>query len=327
MIDAFYYELLKANNDVNVILNGDDIAEIISSTNIIEDAIDMLQTISIVAMQDSFLDVFVKICDYKDRQGYKYFEDVIRLYVQYVEQGRIKGMGEISDDKLMEIFLLKFFTTDRSPVHQLSLLIYIIGLISLKNREGLQDRHEKLMAMIPDEISDDYQNANRFKSLMDFEIERIDYRLQSLSYGKEISVPPKSEAFNLTRFVDEAVKKMTIGEVKKLLDGLSDYDLVNTMDAISGESRKKLFDKMGYESAARLSQKVSVFSVMLDAENDDIFSHEETQMDLRNRILPSIKRAAETVIIVTGNRFEYRRRQNGRNQKRITGNGKRAKKD
>ncbi|WP_026522733.1 hypothetical protein [Butyrivibrio sp. VCB2001] len=328
MIDAFYYELRKANNDISIILNGDDIEEKKSSMNIIEDAIDMLQTISIVAMQDSFLDVFVKICDYKGRQGYKDFEEVVGLYAQSVEHERLNGAKDISDDRLMEIFLLKFFTADRSPALQLSLLIYFIGLISLKNREGLQERHEKLMTMIPDVISADYLNGMHFKVLMDFENERIDDRLQSLSYGNEISIPPQSEAFNLTRFVDEAVKKMTIGETKELIEGMSDYDLVNTMDVISGISRKKLFDNMEHEKAAHLSQKVFIFSVILDAEKDNICSRDEMQMDFRSRILPSIRKAVAIVIMATGNRFDYRRREHdGKDKKRVTGNGKRAKKD
>lgn len=65
--------------------------------------------------------------------------------------------------------------------------------------------------------------------------------------------------------------------------------------------------------AAWLSQKVFVFSVILDAHESDEFSCEETKHDFVNRILPSIRNAVEAIITVSGNRLEYmRKNENGK---------------
>ncbi len=320
MNDAFYLELRKANNEVNAILNGNNIEEKIRIISLIEDCIDMLQTISIIVTQDTFLDAEIKLGEYESNPGHKDFSMLFDMYIEQVEIKSIRGAEEIDDARLMDLFLFKCISSEREPALQLSLLIFIMGFMSIKNKETLLFRHERMMSMIPDQITYDYLKNKRFSALKDFEIERISDRIMSLSYGSEISLSGDDEGFSLVRFVDETIEEMTKGESQKLIKLLSEDDLVNTMDVISGESRKKLFDNMEYEYAAWISNKIMIFAVISDAQESSIFSKSEVDGDLNNRILPSVRRAIETMITISGKRLKFKRRDdNERDQKRVTG--------
>lgn len=320
MNDAFYLELRKANNDVNAILNGKNIEEKIRTIRIIEDCIDMLQTISIIVTQDTFLDAEIKLNEYESNPGYKDFTMIFDLYIEYVEIKSIRGTEEIDDARLMELFLLKCISSEREPALQLALLIFVMGFMSIRKKETLLFRHERMMSIIPDQIAFDYIKNKRFSALKNLEIERISDRIMSLSYGSKIALPSDAEGFDLVRFVDETIEEMTKGESQKLIKQLSEEDLVNTMDIISGESRKKLFDNMEYEYAAWISNKILIFAVISDAKEDGIFAKSEIDGELNNRILPSVRRTIETMITISGKRLKFKRRtDNERNQKRITG--------
>ncbi len=320
MNDALYLELRKSNNDVNAILNGNNREEKIRIISLVEDCIDMLQTISIIVTQDTFLDAKIKLGEYKSNPSYADFSMLFDMYIEQVEIKSIRGIEEIDDVRLMELFLLKCISSEREPALQLSLLIFIMGFMSIRNKETLLFRHERMMSMIPDQISYDYLKNKRFSKLKNFEIERISNRIMSLSYGSEVSLSGDVEGFSLIRFVDETIEEMTKGESQKLIKQLSEEDLVNTMDVISGASRKKLFDNMEYEYAAWISNNIIIFAVINDAQESSIFSEEEVDEDLNNRILPSVRRTIETMITISGKRLKFKRRDdNERNQKRITG--------
>ncbi len=320
MNDAFYLELRKANNDVNAILNGKNIEEKIRTIRIIEDCIDMLQTISIIVTQDTFLDAEIKLNEYESNPGYKDFTMIFDLYIEYVEIKSIRGTEEIDDARLMELFLLKCISSEREPALQLALLIFVMGFMSIRKKETLLFRHERMMSIIPDQIAFDYMKNKRFSALKNLEIERINDRIMSLSYGSKIALPSDAEGFDLVRFVDETIEEMTKGESQKLIKQLSEEDLVNTMDIISGESRKKLFDNMEYEYAAWISNKILIFAVISDAKEGGTFAKSEIDGELNNRILPSVRRTIETMITISGKRLKFKRRtDNERNQKRITG--------
>lgn len=308
MNDAFYLELRKANNDVNAILNGKNIEEKIRTIRIIEDCIDMLQTISIIATQDTFLDAEIKLNEYESNPGYKDFTMIFDLYIEYVEIKSIRGTEEIDDARLMELFLLKCISSEREPALQLALLIFVMGFMSIRRKETLLFRHERMMSIIPDQIAFDYMKNKRFSALKNLEIERISDRIMSLSYGSKIALPSDAEGFDLVRFVDETIEEMTKGESQKLIKQLSEEDLVNTMDIISGESRKKLFDNMEYEYAAWISNKILIFAVISDVQECSIFAKSEVDGELNNRILPSVKRTIEAMITISGKRLKLKRR-------------------
>ncbi len=307
MKGAFYLELRKANNDLNAILNGDNFEEKLRVIKIIEDSIDMIQALSIVITQDSFLDAEIKLNDYKESPCYKDLEMVFDIYIEHVEIN-IRELEEIDDNNLMELFLLKCISLEREPALQLSLLIFIMGFMSLKNKETLLFRHERLMSMIPDAISADYVKNGRLKALNDFRRERINNNILSLSIGKEISLSGNDVGFSLVRFVDEAIAEMTKGETKKLTDQLTEQDLINVMDVISGESRKRIFDSMEYEYAAWISNKIMIFAVINDAQKGFYFTKSETDGEINNRIIPSVRRTIETIITISGKRMKYCRR-------------------
>ncbi len=183
-----------------------------------------------------------------------------------------------------------------------------MGFMSLKNKETLLFRHERLMSMIPDAISADYVKNGRLKALNDFRRERINNNILSLSIGKEISLSGNDVGFSLVRFVDEAIAEMTKGETKKLTDQLTEQDLINVMDVISGESRKRIFDSMEYEYAAWISNKIMIFAVINDAQKGFYFTKSETDGEINNRIIPSVRRTIETIITISGKRMKYCRR-------------------
>lgn len=328
MKDIFYLELQKANNALTSILNGDDPKRKLKAIDTVEESIDMFQILSIVMTEDSFLDAEIKVSDFEKTPGFKDFKMVFDLYIEFVE---IKGMGcggEIDDEHLLELFMLKTIFSERPPEMQLSLLIFVMGFMSLKNRETLLFRHEKFMAVIPNQISSHYLKNARFAAIKDFEIERIGDRLLTLSCGNTIAVPQGAEGFNLVTFIDETLQEMTIGEVKKLVSQASDDDLLNVMSVISGAGRKKILDNADYENAAWISRRVNVFSIFADAVRGKIFSKDEVWGDYRNRILPSVRRMIEIMITITGKRLKYtRRKDNERNQKRIKETVKRTEKD
>ena len=161
MNDIFHIELRKANVGINKILAGNDVNEIFSTIETIEDGIDVIQTVSTAMDQSTFLDALILLDDYAEKPWIDAISDIIDVYISHVERGKIMTGEMIDDDKLMGLFMAKCLASDDGPITQFMRLLTAVACVSLKNGETLQKRHDRLMTMLPNDIAADYEKSRR----------------------------------------------------------------------------------------------------------------------------------------------------------------------
>ena len=107
MNEVYYAELAKAQKQINEILKSDDYDEIVRITELLEDCVDLIQTISIVLERATFLDAYIKIGDYADKASIGEISDIFQIYINDVEIAKLSSDDEISDEKLLKRFTAK----------------------------------------------------------------------------------------------------------------------------------------------------------------------------------------------------------------------------
>lgn len=302
MNDVFYDELKKAQDRINEILLGDDYDEMVRTTALLEDTMDLIQTIAIVLERATFLDAYIKIEDYTDKPSIGEIADIFQIYIDNVELVKFQGNEAISDDKLLEMFMAKCLEHNNS-VTMMSMFISTAACMSLKNKESFETRYERLVSMLPDKIRQAYEQ-DRLSNLEQIYNKGVIMNFETLRKG-EILFPKNVAGYSLVRFVDESINEMNQGEVGVFAAILPEEDLVNVMGVISGESRKKIMDSLDYENTFRISQKVFLYSFTVEGKKAGILPDEEIYSELQEYVLPSIKKAIERIIIITDGKFKY----------------------
>ncbi len=291
MNDRFYIEVTNITNSINRILNGNDIKEKISVTSKIKDAIDGVLEKFVIAECDSVLDLLMNIePDDPDTEADETLDDMIADYVNLVEMERLKGRIGISDNDLIDKYLINYYSKCSDGAFAMAILVYIMGIISIKNKDSLEEAHEKIMSIIPGDIKEDYNKERRFKRIQFLELRKKSGIISDL-YTGSFSVPKSVPGYETALFVEDSINDMTDGLAEKIANALSDPDLVNILDALSGNARKKLLENMSKERALQLSKKVVVFSFLVDSAKEGIFTEDEVNKDFTERILISLKNA------------------------------------
>lgn len=306
MNDLFYAELVNAQKQINKILAGDDYDEIVRITNILEDTMDLIQTIVIVMERASFLDAYMKIGDYTDKPSIGEMADIFQIYIDNVELACLKDNKEMCDEELYRLFTMKCVEKERDPVTMLSMLMAATACMAVKHKVFFDARVEKLLSMLPEDIRYAYEKEGRIKKLELIYEQGVIMNYETLRRG-EILFPKKLPGYSLVKFVDESLNEMKTGEIAILAALLQDEDLVNVMEVISGNGRKKIMDSLEYEDTLRISKKVILFSFIIDGKKEGILQNDEIYTDLHEIVIPSIKKAIEKILIITDGKFKYQR--------------------
>ena len=77
--EVYYAELAKAQKQINEILKSDDYDEIVRITELLEDCVDLIQTISIVLERATLLYAYIIIGDYSDKASIGEMSDIFQI--------------------------------------------------------------------------------------------------------------------------------------------------------------------------------------------------------------------------------------------------------
>ncbi len=165
MNDNFYMELGCAYTEINKVLSSEDYDKAFLTIAMVEDIIDMVQTISIVMEKATFLDAYIKIGDYSEKPFIDEIADIFEIYVSQVEIGKMKCNEVISNEELLGLFMEKCMALDADPIMKLAVLISTVACISMKNKDSFEVRQKKIMAILPKIVVADYEKTNRFEEL------------------------------------------------------------------------------------------------------------------------------------------------------------------
>lgn len=176
--------------------------------------------------------------------------------------------------------------------------------MSLKYKEFFAIRYERLVGMLPDCIQHDYRKKDSIEKLEKMYNTGVIMNYETLCQG-EILFPKKLVGYSLIKFIDEAINGMDKSEISIFSALFPETDLVNIMGVISGNARKKIMDSLEYEDVFRISQKVFLFSFMVEGKRDGIFSKEEINSELYESVIPSARDAVEQIIMLTSGKFKY----------------------
>lgn len=306
MNDSFYIELRKAHAEINKILSGNHIDEVFTAMEAIEDSVDMIQIVSIVMEQSTFLDAFIKLGDYSEKSCIEGISCIFEIYISQAELGKVKTGEELDDNALMDLFMVKCLALADEPVMQLVRLLTLVACISLKNGEQLQERHNRLMALLPADIASDYENSDRLEKLQQMSAEGVILNLETLSHGN-VLFPRNLVGYSYVKFVDEALQEMNDGEIRMLIALLQEQELTNVMGVISGKSRKKIMYSLKREDLLRMSQNIRLLTYSFEGEKEGIIREGETYNSIREEIIPAVLKAIEKIIVITGSKFKYTR--------------------
>ncbi len=304
MNDNFYMELRCAYTEINKVLCSEYYDEALRTIAMVEDIVDMVHTISIVMEQATFLDAYMKIGDYSEKPFIDEISDIFELYVSHVEIGKMKCDEVISNEELMDLFMEKCMALDEDPIMKLAVLISSVACISLKNKDSLEVRQKKIMAMIPEIIVADYEKTSRFEEIKRLSKEGVILNFETLSRG-EILFPKKLVGYSYVRFIDETIQEMDKNEIQVLVALLYEEDLINVMSVLSGKGRKKIMSSLEYENLFRISKKVFLFTYSLEGEKEGIFQDAEIYNSIHEELTPSFIRVIEKILIVVGSKFKY----------------------
>lgn len=306
MNDNFYMELRSAYTEINKILCGEYYDEAIRTIEMVSDIVDMVQTISIVMEQTTFLDAYMKIGDYSEMPFIDEISDIFEIYVSHVEMGKMKYDEVISDEALMDLFMMKCMALDNEPIMKLAVLISSVACISMKNKDSLETRQKKIMAMLPEIIVVEYEKSNRFDELKKASQKGVILNFETLSRG-DILFPRKLVGYSYVRFIDETLCEMNKTEIEMLTALLYEDDLINVMSVLSGKARKKIMNSLEYEELFRISKKVFLFTYSLEGEKEGIFQDAEIYNSIHEELTPSFIKAIEKILVIVGSKFKYMR--------------------
>ena len=311
MNEIFYAELKNAQDHINKILLGDDYDEIVRITGILEDIMDLIQTIAIVLERATFLDAYMKNGDYTDKPSIGEIADIFQIYIDNVEIAMLQRDGEISDDEILKLFTAKCLEHKEDPVTMLSMLITTAACMSLKNKESFDIRYERLVTMLPEKILNAYEKE-RLSNLEQVLKTGVIMNYETLRKG-ELLFPKNVAGHSLVRFVDDTIYEMNRGEISIFAALLPEEDLVNVMGVISGRSRKKIMDSLDYEDTFRISRKVILYSFAVEGKKSGIMPDTELYSELQETVLPSVRKAIERIIVITDGKFKNVRVSNEEN--------------
>ncbi len=306
MNDVFYMELRSSYTEINKILCGEYYDEALRTIEMVSDIVDMVQTISIVMEQTTFLDAYMKIGDYSEMPFIDEISDIFEIYVSHVEMGKMKYDEVISDEELMDLFMMKCMALDDDPIMKLAVLISSVACISMKNKDSLETRQKKIMAMLPEIIVVEYEKSNRFDELKKVSQKGVILNFETLNRG-DILFPRKLVGYSYVRFIDETLCEMNKTEIEMLTALLYEDDLINVMSVLSGKARKKIMNSLEYEELFRISKKVFLFTYSLEGEKEGIFQDAEIYNSIHEELTPSFIKAIEKILVIVGSKFKYMR--------------------
>lgn len=173
-------------------------------------------------------------------------------------------------DFIEEVSLARYCSAGLEAYDALQYLVFLVGSLALQNGENPRMIEEKLLVLIPEDISEEYREKQKEKEKkknqeqqpeqgqnLAAEAESLDLSFLEKYYEGDIAATYGEDEYFLLKVTDYAVKSLDDRAMQRVLRDVDNYKLVLAMRGWSGEARHKIFKNLSKRLAVMIGEDMN----------------------------------------------------------------------
>lgn len=206
------------------------------------DSVRKIISLSNTARREGLLALEDAVSNFTEAGGEKYIKSMILLIVDGTDPELVEEIGWV-----------RYFSSGIKDYDAVSYLLCLTGALAIQAGENPRLTEVKLLAMIPEELTDVYRKKEEEKVHSCPKKESDMSRVEAL-YKGELAVEPDDDSYFLMKLADYAFRKIDDRGMQRLLQNVDKHDLALAMKGLSGEARQCFLKNVSQQFAVMIAE-------------------------------------------------------------------------
>ncbi len=159
-----------------------------------------------------------------------------------------------SAEEIEEFAMTLYYSSNLKSGQKLLLLLYLSGCIGIRYGEAPRIIEERLAAVLPKKIVDEYKEKKEQKELLESRSHESPFAIVDRLCEGDFPVESSSEYYLPLKMLEKAIISMDDRSIQRLLRDVDNCDIAIFLKGISGEGRRSIFNNLSKRLAIMIAE-------------------------------------------------------------------------
>lgn len=173
---------------------------------------------------------------------------------EYLKRMIMSVVDGASAEEIEEFAMTLYYSSNLKSGQKLLLLLYLSGCIGIRYGEASRIIEERLAAMLPKKIADDYKEKKGQKELLESRSQGSSFAIVDKLCNESFPIESTSEYYLPLKMLEKTIISMDDRSIQRLLRDVDNSDIAIFLKGISGEGRRSIFNNLSKRLAIMIAE-------------------------------------------------------------------------